>query len=144
MRAASLIGMLALASLNAAAREGITNQNGVYQVALAHIARIDGPGRSSVIGIHADSGFQPREQRVNVRGQISIPAVTELVHLLLASNRRYRLDTREWAVEVVGDSKFASVRADNQCRDFCGYVVTGAYSFDRGKWTLIKAQVLVE
>ena len=109
-----------------------------------HIAKIDGPTSSIFVEILADRGSEHRKQRVIVHGPVSVAAATELAHLQLASNRRYLIDTREWEVEVIGDGKFAGVRADNQCRDFCRYLISGAYSFDRGKWTLINGEVFVE
>ena len=144
MRAATVISILALASLSAAAQEAITDRATLYRTALAHIAKIKGPSSSIIVDILMDSGSEPRKQRVNVRGQVSVAAATELVRLQLASNKRYRVDTREWKVEVIGDAEFAGVRADNQCRDFCRYLTSGAYSFDRGKWTFINGEVLVE
>ena len=144
MRVASVIAILALASLNAAAQEAIENRAAVFQTALAHIAKVKGPKSSCVVEITAGSGMEPRKQRVDVRGKISVAAVAELVQLQLKSNRRYLAETREWAVEVFGDSQYAGVRADNQCRDFCRYSISGVYSFDRGKWTLIKSEVFVE
>lgn len=144
MRAASVIAVLALVSPGAAAQEPIANRAALYQTALAHIAKIKGPSSSSIMEIRTASASEPRKQRVNVRGQIAVAAATELVHLHLASNRRYLVDTREWEVEVIGDAKLARVRADNQCSDFCRYIVDGAYSFDRGKWTLIDGEVMVE
>jgi hypothetical protein len=143
MRAASVIAIFALASLSAAAQEAITNRAALYQTALAHIAKVNGPSSSIIIEIRMSSGFEPRKQRVNVRGQISVAAATELVNLQLASNRRYLVDTREWEVEVIGDAEFASVRADNKCRDSCRYMVSGTYSFEQGKWLLLYEERLV-
>ena len=143
MRAVSVIAILALASLSAAAQEAIANRAALYQTALAHIAKVKGPSSSSFIEIRVSSGPEPRKQRVNVRGQISVAAANELVRLQLASNRSYLADSHEWEVEVVGDAKFASVRADNQCRDLCRYIDIGTYSFEQGKWLLLYEERMV-
>src|SRR3954470_16489183 len=120
MRAAAVIATLALASLNTAAEDAIWNRAAAYQAALTHVAKIDGPRSSRIIEIQTGPGSQRREQLVSIRGQISATAVAQLVRLHLGSNKRYFLEAREWAVDVVGDSRFATVRADNQCREFCG------------------------
>jgi len=144
MRAATVIAILALASLSAEAQEAVTDRAALYRTALDHITKIKGPSSSIIVDIPIDSASEPRKQRVGVRGHVSLAAATELARLQLASNKRYRVDTREWKVEVIGDAEFAGVRADNQCRDFCLYLTSGAYSFDRGKWTFINGEVLVE
>jgi hypothetical protein len=143
MRPFLLITMLALASFDVEAREGVSERAEAYALAQAQIAKIAGPSRSTVVEIEIAGEAQSRKQRVQVKGPIPEAGVIDLAHLQLVTDKRYLMGPGDWEVEVVGDFKFARLTAKFHCPD-CEYLTSCTYSFDQGKWKLLYGERMVQ
>ena len=142
MRAFALIATLTVLVPCADAQQASSERAAAYTLGQADIATITGPTRTTIVEIGV-GGRSPRRQQVQIAGVISDVAINALLQLHLGADRRYRGETHEWKVEVIGDTRFARLTATLLCAPACAYVTTGMYSFDKGKWILLYGERVV-
>ena len=109
-----------------------------------YIEEIAGPIRSILVEIKSVSGAASRMQHVQVKGPIPVADVIELVSFQVASAKRYWEAPGEFEVMVIGDARFARVKADHHCPSSCSPGTNYTYSHRNGKWALHTAENWVQ
>ena len=139
-----LAAMLALTTLQVEAEVDLPERLPPDAKVDRYLEEIAGPIRSILVEMRAVSGSASRMQHVQVKGPIPVTDVIELVTFQVASAKSYWEAPGEYEVMVIGDTRFARVKADHHCPSSCSPGTNYTYSHRNGRWALHTADTWVQ